>query len=93
MIRRTAGNKCIDLLLAPRLCGVEEPDVDKVEDPILRSGSEWGKVARSTTDLPSVELTSLPPPLCVRRSIRGIERRSRNPMSTLGQRRWWCDSR
>ena len=40
-----------------------------------------------------MRLASLLPLLRARRSFCDVERRSRNPMSSLDQRRWWCDNR
>ena len=40
-----------------------------------------------------MRLASLLSLLRARRSFCDVERRSRNPMSLLDQRRWWCDNR
>ena len=38
-----------------------------------------------------MDLASLPASLRARRGFRGIQRRSRHPISSLEQRRWWFD--
>ena len=78
-------NAVVHIPLDPWFCEVEGTEVRKIEDGILRSGSEWGKTAGRSVRVRSMGFNSLLVLLCARRCFHGMQRRSRSPMLSLDQ--------
>jgi len=75
MVKRISPSATIHIPLDPWFSGVKRADVGKIEDPILRSGSDCGEVPRSTRP-PSMEFATLRALLRARRCLNGRQKNS-----------------